>query len=127
MKRSFTVRILSDRLAICRLPAQAPLPEWAAKESLWSVTRTPEELSIVCPEANVPPDIHAERGWLPLHVVGPLPLAMTGVLASLAEPLARAGVTIFAISTFETDIILVRESDLAKARDALSQAGHVVR
>jgi len=127
MSLSLTVRILPDRLAICRLPAQAPLPEWAARESLWSVTRTPDELSIVCPEANVPPGIQAERGWMSLHVVGPLPLTMTGVLSSLAEPLARAGITIFAISTFETDIILLREMDLEQAREALSRAGHVVR
>lgn len=127
MKHSLTVRVLSDRLAICSLPAQAPLPEWASKESLWSVTRTPDELSIVCPEASVPPDIQAERGWVPLHVAGPLPLTMTGVLSSLAEPLARAGITIFAISTFETDIVLVRTVDLEKAREALSAAGHRVR
>jgi len=127
MARSFTVKILSDRLAICRLPAKAPLPEWAAKEPLWSMTRTPDELSLVCPEADVPPGIQAERGWLPLQVVGPLPLSMTGVLSSLSEPLARAGISIFAISTFETDIILIRETDLEKARDALSRAGHVVQ
>jgi hypothetical protein len=78
MKRSFTIHALADRLAICSLPAQAPLPDWAAKESLWSVTRTPDELSIVCPEANVPPDIQADRGWVPLKVMGPLPLTMTG-------------------------------------------------
>jgi len=127
MKRSFTIRILSDRLAICRLPAEASVPEWAAKESFWSVTRTPEGLSIVCPEADVPPETHAERGWLALHVDGPLPFSMTGVLSSLSEPLASAGIPMFAISTFETDIILVRETDLARARDALSRAGHVLR
>jgi uncharacterized protein len=126
MKHSFTVRALADRLAICSLPAQAPLPEWAAKESLWSVTRTPDELSIVCPEANVPPDIQADRGWVPLKVMGPLPLTMTGVLSSLAEPLARAGITIFAISTYETDIVLIRAADLTKAIEALSAAGHCV-
>ncbi len=126
-KRSFTVRVLPDRLAVCRLPAQAPMPDWAAKESLWSVTRTPNELSIVCPEADVPPGTQAERGWLPLHVVGPFPLTMTGVLASLTRPLANAGISIFAISTFETDIILVREADLEKAREALTRAGHKIQ
>jgi hypothetical protein len=90
------------------------------------VTRTPEELSVVCPEVDVPPETRAERGWIALHVVGPLPLTMTGVLASLAEPLAGAGITMFAISTFETDIILVRATDLARATEALSRAGHVL-
>jgi uncharacterized protein len=126
MARLFTVRTLPDRLAICRLPAKSPLPDWVAKEPLWSMTRTPAELTLVCPEGNVPAGIQAERGWLPLQVVGPLPLSMTGVLSSLSEPLARAGISIFAISTFETDIILIRETDLEKARDALGRAGHVV-
>jgi uncharacterized protein len=127
MNRTFTVKILFDRLAICRLPAKAPMPEWVSKEPLWSITRTPDELTLVCPEAGVPSDIQAERGWLPLQVVGPLPLTMTGVLSSLSGPLARAGISIFAISTFETDIILIRENDLEKARDALVRAGHVVQ
>jgi hypothetical protein len=127
MKRSFTIRTLADRLAICRLPPHAPLPEWASKESLWSVTRTTNELSIVCPEESVPSDIQADRGWVPLQVVGPLPLTMTGVLSSLAEPLAQAGISIFAISTFETDIVLVRTAELQKAMNALSSAGHSFR
>jgi hypothetical protein len=127
MKHSLTVRVLSDRLAVCSLPVQAPLPGWASKESLWSVTRTPNELSIVCSEETVPPDIQSDRGWVPLQVVGPLPLTMTGVLSSLAAPLARAGIPIFAISTFETDIVLVRTADLKQAIEALSAAGHYVR
>ncbi len=127
MKRSFKVRILSDRLAICRLPAKAPLPDWVATEPLWSMSRTPDEFTLVCVEANVPPGMQAERGWLPLQVVGPLPLTMTGVLSSLSEPLANAGISIFAISTFETDIILIHESDLEKARGALLRAGHDVQ
>jgi uncharacterized protein len=103
------------------------MPEWAAKESLWSVTRTPNELSIVCPEADVPPGTQADRGWVPLHILGPFPLTMTGVLASLTKPLADADISIFAISTFETDIILVHDIDLVKARGALTLAGHDIR
>ena len=126
METPHTIRILPDRLAICHLPADDPLPEWAARESLWSVTHTPEELSIVCPEKSVPTGIVADRGWRPLRVLGQLPLTMTGVLASLAEPLARAGIPLFAVSTFDTDIVLIRETDLEIARDALTRAGHIV-
>jgi len=127
MPTSYTLRLRSDRLAICRMPADAPVPGWAMDRSFWSVTRTPEELSIVCPEADVPVDTSAERGWVALHVVGPLPLTMTGVLASLAGPLADAAISIFAISTFDTDILLVREADLGRAQEVLAQAGHVIR
>jgi hypothetical protein len=122
-----TLSILPDTLAICRLDSQARLPEWALAGSFCSVTRTSDELSIVCAQANVPEDITCSRGWRGLKVAGPLDLALTGVLAALATPLAEAGISIFALSTYDTDYVLVREQNLERAVQILSYAGHQVQ
>lgn len=116
--------ILPDTFAICRLDAGAPVPGWALRGALVSVTRTADELSIVCPQDDAPEGVQASREWRRLRVAGPLDLSLTGVLASLTEPLARAGVSVFAISTFDTDYLLVRETQLDAAVAALSAAGH---
>ena len=118
--------ILPDRLAVCRLPAEAPFPDWARPGDLLGLVRTSSELSVVCTERLVPPDVRAERGWRALQVQGPLDFALIGVLASIAVPLARAGVSIFVLSTFDTDYVLVKESALERAVSALSQAGFLV-
>lgn len=118
-----TLRVLPERLAICRLPAEATVPAWARGRFL-AVTRTPTELSLVCAQADVPAGQQAERGWVALQVAGPLDFGLTGVLAALAVPLAEAEVSIFAISTYDTDYVLVREAQLATAVAALAAAGH---
>ena len=91
-----------------------------------AIVRTAEELSIVCAEQAVPPGVICQRGWRGLKVAGPLDFALTGVLASLAGPLAEAAVSIFAISTYDTDYLLIREVQLDTAIDALRRAGHAV-
>ena len=117
------VSVLPLRLAIVRDEADAPFPAWAmhAEARFWSVTRTSEELSIVCDEDSVPPSCgRVERGWRALWLRGPIPFDETGVLVSLAEPLANAGISVFAISTFDTDYVLVRETSLDRALAALA-------
>jgi len=112
-----------------RLDPGAPLPAWAspgAGAALHAVVRTKGELSVVCAAAGVPDGARAERGWRALVVEGPLDFALTGVLASLAVPLARAGVPIFALSSYDTDHVLVRSDRLAVAIEALRAAGHTV-
>lgn len=123
--RSLTLEVLPGTHAVCRLDASAAVPGWAAAGPLASVTRTDVELSIVCAQAAVPPGVRCEGGWRGLRVRGPLGFGMTGVLASLASPLASSGVSIFVISTFDTDYLLVQERDIGRARDALERAGHV--
>ncbi len=118
--------VLEDELAVARLDATEPTPAWAAQGSVSSLTRTPEELSVVCAAAAVPPDVRAERGWRCLRVAGRLDFSLTGVLASIANPLAAAKVSIFALSTYDTDYVLVREQSLAAAIECLSAAGHEV-
>ena len=109
--------VLPEPLAICRLHAGERIPSWALElhESFSSITRTRDELSIVCPEAAVPPDTTVETGWRALMVPGPIPFEQTGVLAGIAAPLAAAGISIFAISTYDTDYVLVREEDVERA------------
>jgi len=121
-----TLAILSDPLAICRLSPAEDVPEWAMIGEFVSITHTADELSIVCAEANVPADVKADRGWRALKVEGPLDLALTGVLASLANPLAEAQINLFAISTFDTDYLLVKGYNLKRACTVLQQAGQAV-
>ncbi len=113
---------LPGSYAVCRLEANHPLPQWAAG-SFVSITRTNEELSVVCEEGAVPPDVRAERDWGLLRVEGPIPFEVTGVAAAIAVPLANAGISVFLIATFDTDYLLVKSESYAQAVDALRASG----
>lgn len=121
---NLTLSILPVPLSICQLPASAPIPAWALTGEFYSITRTNDELSLVCPEASVPGDVPAESGWRALKVEGLLDFTLVGILAGLAGALAQAGISLFAISTYETDTILVKEARLSEAMKALSAAGY---
>jgi hypothetical protein len=115
-------------LAVARLAADAPVPAWAAGASGFStVTRTPDELSLVVPFDAVPPAVSAEGPFVSFRVAGKLEFGLVGVLAALADPLAAAGIPIFAVSTFDTDWILVAADRAAAAGAALEAAGHRIR
>ena len=115
------------RLAVCRLDAGSDVPAWVDRSSEFtSVTRTMDELSVVCARDYVPEGVPMEGPWRAFKVRGPIVMTLIGVVAALANPLADAGLSIFAISTFETDYILVHEPDFDAAVGALTQAGHVV-
>jgi hypothetical protein len=126
-RHSLQLQLFSEKYALCRLSHSAGIPLWAHASDFFSITRTPEELSIVCQEAVVPSDQACERGWRCLQVLEPIDLAMTGVLASLTEPLANAQISLFAIATYDTDYLLVKEEILTKALQALQAAGHEIR
>jgi hypothetical protein len=114
-------------LAVARLDPVGPLPDWAQPAGgLSAVVHAPGEVTVVCAAARVPDGVRAERGWRALRVAGPLDFALTGVLATIAVPLADAGVSIFAVSTFDTDYVLVRADRLEAAVGALRAAGHRV-
>jgi uncharacterized protein len=116
--------LLDDSLAICRLEADAEVPAWAWSGEPASVTRTRDELSIVCRADAVPRGVRRESGWRCLKVRGPLDFALAGVLAALAAPLAAAGIPVFVVSTFDTDYLMVKEENLARAAATLRAAGH---
>lgn len=114
-------------LAMARLNAAQVIPEWATRSSFFSISKTSDELSIVRREADVPSDVKCEINWIAIKVKGPLDFAITGILASLVDPLARAGVSIFAISTFDTDYVLAKEDKIVKASRLLTESGHMVQ
>jgi hypothetical protein len=121
------LEVLAETLAVCRLPADAPLPPWATGPSRFlTVSRTSDELSVTAVQSSVPPEVRCERDYRAFRVKGPLPLNLVGVLAAIADPLAAAGLSIFAISTFDTDYVMVKAHDLAPAIAALGRAGHHV-
>jgi hypothetical protein len=117
---------LDGDYSVCRLPARDGVPAWALAGELFSVTRAPDELSVVCRSDLVPEGVRNEPGWRCLGVEGPIAFSAVGVLASLAGALAAAGVSLFAVSTFDTDYLLVKAYDLARAVEALRRAGHEV-
>jgi len=104
----------------------APIPEWATSSDFYSITRTYEELSIVCPQENIPAEIKINKGWRCLKVQGPLGFDIVGILASLSMPLASEGISIFVFSSYDTDFIMVKNYDLEKAMEVLRKAGHTV-
>jgi len=119
--------VLPQRLAVCRVLPGAEIPAWGLAGEFFCVTRTQDELSIVCSENLVPQQdegVVIERGWAALRLEGPFPFAMTGVLASFVQPLAEAEIPVFAISTFDTDYVLVKNESLKPALTALGAAGH---
>ena len=122
-----TLSILHEEFAICRLNADSPVPSWAFAGSLSSITRTADELSIVCAQKQAPEQTRCDRDWRCLKVHGPLDFSLTGVMLALVKPLAEARISIFAFSTFDTDYLMVKESNLEKAIRALTDAGHEIR
>lgn len=110
--------------AICRLSADAAVPDWALRGSFFSVTSTAEELSIVCPSAQVPSGIVHENGWACLKLHGPFRFFETGILASFIRPLSERAIPIFAVSTFDTDYVLIKQEWVEKAVQALREVGH---
>jgi hypothetical protein len=129
-KRPLGITLLPEPLAVCRLDPEAPVPAWALAGSFFSVTRTPQELSIVLPEARLPAEssgIRVERGFRAFQVDGPLDFALTGVLSALLAPLARAAIPVFVLSTFDTDLILVRGEHTERVVDAWGELAAVRR
>ena len=116
---------LPGLLAVCRLPSDANAPAWV-RGAFTSVTRTTDELSIVCDQDAVPADVHAERGWRGLKVLGPIPFELTGIAAALVAPLAEARISVFLLATFDTDYLLLKEEVFERAVAILRDAGHEI-
>lgn len=117
-------RWLHGPYAVVRLALDAAVPDWATNGEFTSISRTPDELSIVCPADNLPRDVDTQHRWQCFKLEGPFPFSMTGVLLSFIEPLSSNGIPIFAISTYDTDYVLIQEEWAGAAIAALQQAGH---
>ena len=124
MRQNLKFRLIAGHYAILRLAPDAPAPEWALKGEFVSITRTPDELSIVCPVESIPRDINFEVRWICLKLEGPFAFSQTGVLLSFIEPLSNNGVPIFAVATYDTDYVLIPQDHTQQALDLLSDAGH---
>jgi uncharacterized protein len=131
-QKKFTLSILESRFGICKLKENSEInpevhpevPSWVHESNFFSITRTPEELSVVCQENRIPADIKAEKDWKCLKIEGPLDFELTGILAGVSRVLADCEIAIFVISTYDTDYILIREKDLESAVKVLLEAGY---
>ena len=124
--RKLSLKILPERMAVCRFEPTTPLPDWIGEVGFYSLTRTEAELTLVCPEARLAPGTTSETGWRCFKVQGLLDFSEIGIIFSLTQPLAKTGVSVFVISTFDTDYFMVKEKDLAKTIDALTAEGHEI-
>ncbi len=120
------IYVLPESFAICRLTQEEPIPAWALSSPFFSVTRTFEELSIVCLEKCVPHGVTKNTNWRCLKIEGPLDFSAVGILNSITQPLAKNGISILAVSTYETDYFLVREEQLEETLKILSNEGHKI-
>lgn len=124
MRHELKFLLLPGLYAIVRLAPDGPVPDWAQKSHFASVTRTSDELSIVCATENLPADVQSSHRWICLKLEGPFPFSQTGVLLSFIEPLSTKGIPIFAISTFDTDYVLIQEEFAGASLNVLQEAGH---
>ncbi len=120
------LKVLSHDLSVCKLEKDMMLSAWATAGKIWSVTKTEDELSIVCETSFVPSGVSSTSGWRALMVQGPLDFSLVGIMAELSSILANAKISIFVLSTFDTDYILVKNKDLSESINALKLAGHEV-
>jgi uncharacterized protein len=125
-EKILTMKLLEGKYGVCRLDENALLPEWATNGDFFSITRTTDELSIVCSQDNIPGEVKCERDWRILKIEGPLDFSLVGILASISAILAKAGVSIFAVSTFDTDYILVKNRDIGIAVDILEKESYEI-
>lgn len=126
MAAKHRISILPDKLTVCRLDKESEIPQWALNDHFVSITRTAEELSIIAPDALIPTSLPHDSGWRPVKVEGPLDLTLFGVLAALISPLAREGISVLAIATYDTDYFLVKETQLELAVHILRHEGYDV-
>ena len=123
-RQQLKFRQLRESYAILRLAPDAAIPAWAASREFTSITRTADEVSIVCPTGNIPEDVSSGPRWTCLKLEGPFLFSQTGILLSFIQPLSGNGVPIFAVSTYDTDYVLIQEEHMGGVVELLRKAGH---
>jgi hypothetical protein len=126
MSNKLNMTLLKDRFGVCRLDENEAIPKWAVDSTFFSITKTMDELSVVCEQKRVPENIRCERDWFALKVEGPLDFSLVGILARISSILSKEEISIFAISTYDTDYILVKEKDVEKAINVLIKDGYEI-
>ena len=124
--KPLVISVIKDTFVVCRFDSFSHIPESILQSHFYSITKTADELSIVCPEEFFPKDRKCEMNWKCLKIHGPLDFAQTGILSSMTTPLATAGISVFALSTYDTDYVMVKDHDLERAVETLTQSGHRV-
>ena len=123
-QRQLQLSLLKDKYGICTLPNTAPIPDWALTQSLASITRTEKELTIVCRLEILPSQYQSDLNWRCFKIDGSFDLNQIGVISSISSPLADAGISIYVISTYDTDYFLIQEHNLKQTISTLSDIGH---
>lgn len=128
LENKLNMRLLQEKYGVCRLEINEEIPKWAINSQFYSITKTQDELSIVCPQNNIPSNIKYEADWRILKVEGPLDFSLIGILSSISNILANNKISIFAISTYDTDYILVKDKDIENATKVLSNENyHIIK
>lgn len=125
-EKILTMKLLEEKYGVCRLDKTAAIPKWIENGGFFSITRTEDELSIVCSQDSIPKDVKCEGDWKVLKIEGPLDFSLIGILSSISAVLAEKEISIFAISTYDTDYILVKSKDIDKAIEALTKERYEV-
>lgn len=125
-EKILTMKLLKELYGVCRLDKAESIHEWAIKGDFYSVTKTSDELSIVCLEANIPNGIKCEKEWRILKIEGPLDFSLIGILSAISTILAQKGISIFAVSTYDTDYVLVKSKDIENTIDSLTKEGYEI-
>jgi uncharacterized protein len=126
MNRRISLQLLDGRYAISRLAAAAAFPRWAEGAGFVSISRSDEELSIVCREDRVPEEAESDRNWVCLKFLGSFALYETGIVLSVVQPLSEGGIGVFVVSTYNGDHLLIKNDDLLHAQMLLQNAGHTL-
>ena len=125
--KKLTLSILPEKLGICRFDKNSPIPSWATNGEFFSITKTNQELSIIYPQEKIPGGVLFEKDWRAFKVEGFVEgLYSVGIIASLSQPLAEAGISIFNLSTYETNYVLVEDKNLGKATKILSKFCNII-
>lgn len=119
VEKKLNLKLLKDRYSVCRLNRNEEIPKWIFQEEFFSITRTDEELSIVCLQDKIKENIKCEKDWRILKIEGPLDFSLIGILSRISTLMANNGISIFAISTYDTDYILIKEESINRAIEVL--------
>ncbi|GAB6098510.1 ACT domain-containing protein [Halanaerocella petrolearia] len=123
---NLSLEVLENKFAIWRLNKESSIPEWIFQEDFFSVTKTDDEVSIICNQDKISSQDKVSMNWRGLKVAGPLDFSLTGILASLTDVLAEAEISVFAFSTYDTDYLLVKDKDLEEAIETLERKGYKI-
>ena len=125
-EKILTMKLLNEKFGVCRLNKNELIPDWVKNSDFYSITKTSDELSIVCSQDSIPNNIKCEKDWRTLKVEGPLDFSLIGIISSISTILALKRISIFAVSTYDTDYILVKNKDIDNAILALSNERYEV-